>query len=196
MPWYCIEAILGLDFVNAHNGIIDCDSKRLTFPSRNLSVPLQMQSCPLQQNPIGLIVKEKIVIPAASEVEFMVDLATPVAKGTWVVASNTSARHGVMVAHAVVCPNAKPVPVRVVNPREEIVVLKKGTEIAHMELLEQDPVIEISTVAEKFNISQEDQASYGKWYQGLGMMLIRMKKKNFFRCCWNLQMFSHSAPRT
>eukprot|EP00731_Ephydatia_muelleri_P014897 Em0008g617a len=155
-----VEAILGLDFVNAHNGIIDCGSKRLTFPSRNISVPLQMQSssCPLQQNPIGLIVKEKIVIPAASEVELMVDLATPVAKGTWVVAGNTSARHGVMVAHAVVCPNAKPVPVRVVNPREEIVVLKKGTEIAHMELLEQDPVIEISTVAEKFNISREDQS--------------------------------------
>eukprot|EP00731_Ephydatia_muelleri_P005415 Em0002g1591a len=40
--------------------------KRLTFPSRNISVPLQMQSCPLQQNPIGLIVKEKIVIPAAN----------------------------------------------------------------------------------------------------------------------------------
>ena len=42
-----VEAILGLDFVNAHNGIIDCGSKRLTFPSRNISVPLQMQSCPL-----------------------------------------------------------------------------------------------------------------------------------------------------
>eukprot|EP00731_Ephydatia_muelleri_P006688 Em0003g936a len=126
--------------------------------ARNLAVPLQMQSCPLQQNPIELIVKEKIVIPAASEVELMVDLATPVAKGTWVVAGNTSARHGVMVAHAVVCPNAKPVPVRMVNPREEIVVLKKGTEIAHMELQEQDPVIETSTVAEKFNISREDQS--------------------------------------
>ncbi|KAL5468942.1 hypothetical protein EMCRGX_G030102 [Ephydatia muelleri] len=45
-------------------------------------------------------------------IELMVDLATPVAKGTWVVAGNISARHGVIVAHAVVCPNAKPVPVR------------------------------------------------------------------------------------
>eukprot|EP00731_Ephydatia_muelleri_P025204 Em0017g287a len=124
-----------------------------------------MQSCPLQQNPIGLIVKEKIVIPAASEVKLMVDLATPVAKGTWVVAGNNSARHGVMVAHAVVCPNAKPVPVRVVNPREEIVVLKKGTEIAHMELLEQDPVIEISAVAEKFKISREDQSILWEMHQ-------------------------------
>eukprot|EP00731_Ephydatia_muelleri_P003773 Em0001g3773a len=108
-----------------------------------------MQSCPLLQNPIGLIVKEKIVIPAASEVELMVELATPVAKGTWVVAGNTSAQHGVMVAHAVVCPNAKLVPVRMVNPREEIVVLKKGTEIAHMELLEQDPVILKSQLLQK-----------------------------------------------
>ena len=193
-----VEAILGLDFVNAHNGIIDCGSKRLTFPSRNISVPLQMQSCPLQQNPIGLIVKEKIVIPAASEVELMVDLATPVAKGTWVVAGNTSARHGVMVAHAVVCPNAKPVPVRVVNPREEIVVLKKGTEIAHMELLEQDPVIEISTVAEKFNISREDQSLLWEMVSRVGDDVNKDEKEELFslRCCWNLQMFSHSAPRT
>eukprot|EP00731_Ephydatia_muelleri_P021198 Em0013g925a len=150
---------------------VKAQDDKLTVPSlavivENISVPLQMQSCPLQQNPIGLIVKEKIVIPAASEVELMVDLATPVAKGTWVVTGNTSARHGVMVAHAVVCPNAKPVPVRVVNPREEIVVLKKGTEIAHMELLEQDPVIEISTVAEKFNISREDQSLL--WEMNLG----------------------------
>eukprot|EP00731_Ephydatia_muelleri_P039166 Em1164g1a len=175
-----VEAILGLDFVNAHNGIIDCGSKRLTFPSRNISVPLQMQSCPLQQNPIGLIVKEKIVIPAASEVELMVDLATPVAKGTWVVTGNTSARHGVMVAHAVVCPNAKPVPVRVVNPREEIVVLKKGTEIAHMELLEQDPVIEISTVAEKFNISREDQSLLWEMVSRVGDDVNKDEKEELF----------------
>ena len=63
-----------------------------------------------------------------------------------------------------------------------------------MELLEQDSVIEISTVAEKFNISREDQSLL--CIEGcMGMMLIRMKN-NFFRCCWNLQMFSHSAPRT
>ena len=54
-----------------------------------------MQSCPLQ-NSIGLVLKEKIVIPAASEAELMVDLVTPVAKGTWLVAGNASARHGVM----------------------------------------------------------------------------------------------------
>ncbi|KAL5502521.1 hypothetical protein EMCRGX_G009314 [Ephydatia muelleri] len=175
-----VEAILGLDFVNAHNGIIDCGSKRLTFPSRNLSIPLQMQSCPLQQNPIGLIVKEKIVIPAASEVELMVDLATPVVKGTWVVAGNTSARHGVMVAHAVVCPNAKPVPVRVVNPRDKIVVLKKGTEIAHMELLEQDPVIEISTVAEKFKISREDQSILWVMVSRVGDDVYKDEKEELF----------------
>ena len=35
-----VEAILGLDFVDAHNGVIDCGLKRLTFPSRNRSVLL------------------------------------------------------------------------------------------------------------------------------------------------------------
>ena len=110
----------------------------------------------------------------------MVDLATPVAKGTWVVAGNTYARHGVMVAHAVVCPNAKPVPVRVVNPREEIVVLKKGTEIAHMELLEQDPVIEISTVAEKFNISRENQSILWEMVSRVGDDVNKDEKEELF----------------
>ena len=43
-----VEAIIGLDFVKAHNGVIDCG---FTFLSRNLSIPLQStHSCPLQNS--------------------------------------------------------------------------------------------------------------------------------------------------
>ena len=84
------------------------------------------------------------------------------------------------MAHAVVCPNAKPVPVRVVNPREKIVVLKKGTEIAHMELLEQDPVIEISTVAEKFKISREDQSLVWEMVSRVGDDVNKDEKEELF----------------
>ena len=43
------------------------------------------------------------------------------------------------------------------NPRDEMVVLKKGTQIASMELLEQDPVINISTVMKNAGVSLECQ---------------------------------------
>ena len=81
-----------LDFVDAHNGVTDCGLKRLTFPS-----PFKAPTCRVVHcRSIGLVLKEKIVIPAASEAELMVDLATPVAKGTWLVAGNASARHGII----------------------------------------------------------------------------------------------------
>ena len=178
-----VEAILGLDFVDAHNGVIDCGAKTLTFPSRKLSIPLQstqVQSRSLQQQSIGLILKEKVIIPAASEVELMVHLATPVAKGTWLVTGDTSTRHGVMVARALVCPNSKPVPVRVVNPREENVVLKKGTQIAHAELLEQDPVIEISSVSEKLKISQEDKSILWEMVSRVGDQVYMSDKEKLY----------------
>ncbi|KAL5491562.1 hypothetical protein EMCRGX_G016870 [Ephydatia muelleri] len=64
---------------------------------------------------------------------------------------------GVMVASAVVSPNSNEVPVRILNPRDEKVVLKKGTQIASMELLEQDPVMNISTVMKNHGVSLECQ---------------------------------------
>eukprot|EP00731_Ephydatia_muelleri_P035547 Em0135g2a len=65
--------------------------------------------------------------------------------------------NGVMVANAVVSPSSNVVPVRILNPRDEMVVLKKGTQIASMELLEQDPVINISTVMKNAEVSLECQ---------------------------------------
>eukprot|EP00731_Ephydatia_muelleri_P003644 Em0001g3644a len=71
---------------------------------------------------VGLVLKEKTVVPAGSEMEVMYV-----------------------------------VPVRILNPRDEMVVLKKGTQIASMELLEQDPVINISTVMKNAEVSLECQ---------------------------------------
>ena len=56
----------------------------------------------------------------------------------------TATRNGVMVMvhgyNAGVFPSSYVVLVRVLNPRDDVVVLTKGTQIASMELLEQDPV--------------------------------------------------------
>eukprot|EP00731_Ephydatia_muelleri_P011946 Em0006g840a len=89
--------------------------------------------------------------------EVMVKIAGPVTNGTWVVGHKSATCNGVMVANAVVSPSSNVVPVRILNPRDEMVVLKKGTQIASMELLEQDPVINISTVMKNAEVSLECQ---------------------------------------
>ena len=64
-----------------------------------------------------------------------------------------------MVASAVVSPNSNEVYqcYSILNPRDEKVVLKKGTQIASMELLEQDPVMNISTVMKNHGVFLELQ---------------------------------------
>ena len=85
-------------------------------------------------------------------------------RGAWILEGEISGRHGVMVAHALVCPNNQSVPtcIRVLNPREQPVVLKKGELIARMELVEQEPsginVVNVSTHPE---LSPEDKESHG-----------------------------------
>ena len=87
--------------------------------------------------------------------EAMVKIAGPVTNGTWFVGHKSATCNGVMVANAVVSPSSNVVQVRILNPRDEMVVLKKGTQIASMELLEQDPVIKISTVMKNAEVSLE-----------------------------------------
>ena len=153
-----IEAILGLDFLEANSCVIDCGQKVLTFPSQKLSIPFLSKTTTEQGvATVGLVLKEKIVVPAGSEMEVMVKIAGPVTNSTWVVGHKSATCNGVMVANAVVSPSSNVVPVRILNPRDEMVVLKKGTQIASMELLEQDPVINISTVMKNAEVSLECQ---------------------------------------
>eukprot|EP00731_Ephydatia_muelleri_P038701 Em0868g1a len=153
-----IEAILGLDFLEANSCVIDCGQKVLTFPSQKLSIPFLSKTTAEQGvATVGLVLKEKTVVPAGSEMEVMVKIAGPVTNGTWFVGHKSATCNGVMVANAVVSPSSNVVPVRILNPRDEMVVLKKGTQIASMELLEQDPVINISTVMKNAEVSLECQ---------------------------------------
>ncbi|KAL5517635.1 hypothetical protein EMCRGX_G003217 [Ephydatia muelleri] len=152
------KAILGLDFLEANSCVIDCGQKVLTFPSQKLSIPFLSKTTTEQGvATVGLVLKEKTVVPAGSEMEVMVKIAGPVTNGTWFVGHKSATCNGVMVANAVVSPSSNEVPVRILNPRDEMVVLKKGTQIASMEFLEQDPVINISTVMKNAEVSLECQ---------------------------------------
>ena len=93
-----VDAILGLDFLGANSSVIDCGRRVLTFPSGEMS-------CSLTDVPvkiIGLVTSTMITIPAASEMEIMIQPKSPVGNGTWIVEGDYVGRHGVMVANAIV----------------------------------------------------------------------------------------------
>ena len=102
-----IEAILGLDFLEANSCVIDCGQKVLTFPSQKLSIPFLSKTTTEQGvATVGLVLKEKTVVPAGSEMEVMVKIAGPVTNGTWFVGHKSATCNGVMVANAVVSPSS------------------------------------------------------------------------------------------
>ena len=161
------EAILGLDFVEEHKCLIDCSRKLLAFPRDGPSVQIQCRpsshTAAALGETVGLLTAEKIVVPPGSEMELMVKQTSEATGGTWFVESDVSSRLGVIVARGLVCPNRNGlVPVRVLNPRDEEVVLIKGVHLAKMELIDDDCTVNVSAISKKSNLSQEDQSTLWK----------------------------------
>ena len=144
-----VEAILGLDFLETFKCMIDSGDRKISFPNEKLVLPLLDVNQKVSKT-VGLFLQRKLTIPAESEVEVMVDIASggvgdnPVV-GTWLVERGQTGRCDVLVARAVVCPTGSTVPLRVFNPHKEAVRLWKGLEIAQMEPLDKDPPISSDT---------------------------------------------------
>ncbi|KAL5480079.1 hypothetical protein EMCRGX_G023701 [Ephydatia muelleri] len=144
-----VEAILGLDFLETFKCMIDSGDRKISFPNEKLVLPLLDVNQKVSKT-VGLFLQRKLTIPAESEVEVMVDIASggvgdnPVV-GTWLVERGQTGRCDVLVARAVVCPTGSTVPLRVFNPHKEAVRLWKGLEIAQMEPLDKDSPISSDT---------------------------------------------------
>ena len=93
---------------------------------------------------VGLATIQKILVSPESEMELMVKAAGSVTEGVWMVENNSASFHGVIVARAVACPKDGLIPIRVINPRHCSLSLKKGVELAKMEIIEQDCISTVS----------------------------------------------------
>ena len=146
------EAILGLglDFVDKHKCLIDCNMKTLTFPDDSSS---------LLGETIGLVTMEKVVVPPSSEVELMVKQICA-SGGTWLVESEASSHLGVMAARRLVCPDKMGWflwgYLILVMSR---LVLKKGVKLAKMESIEENCTLRVSAIGMKPKMSQKDQST-------------------------------------
>ena len=111
-------------------------------------------------------------------------------KGTWIVEGNRAGRYGVMVARSVVCPTSQAVPVRLLNPREESVVVRKGVQIARMEQLDDmcvGNVLPAPRHPQKH--PPRTRTCYGIWFARLAIMSLPLRKKNCIICCWSTVMY-------
>ena len=92
----------------------------------------------------GLVTMQKILVLPESEMELMDKAAGSVMEGVWMVENNSASFHGVIIARAVACPKDGLIPIRVINPRHCSLPLKKGVELAEMEIIEQDCISTVS----------------------------------------------------
>eukprot|EP00731_Ephydatia_muelleri_P032451 Em0023g958a len=156
-----VDAILGLDFLQQHNCVIDVGKKLLKFPSVDLSVGLQ---------------------DAVSEMEIIVKPLCNVGSGIWMIENNPTVSCGVMVARAVMCSNKETFPIHVLNPRDSSIVLQKGVELAKMELIEQD-LVQLNAASVGKSSGKEssvDQAELWNLVLGAGDQLNQNEKEMLF----------------
>ncbi|KAL5486484.1 hypothetical protein EMCRGX_G018971 [Ephydatia muelleri] len=178
-----VDAILGLDFLQQHNCVIDVGKKLLKFPSVDLSVGLQDAGrCKQVTQFVGVVTMHEITVPAVSEMEIIVKPLCNVGSGIWMIENNPTVSCGVMVARAVMCSNKETFPIRVLNPRDSSIVLQKGVELAKMELIEQD-LVQLNAASVGKSSGKEssvDQAELWNLVLGAGDQLNQNEKEMLF----------------
>ena len=88
-------------------------------------------------------------VPRSSELETMVKVPAAARGRTWIVERNTEERVAGIVARAVVSPKDRNTPIRLCNPGDKRITIKKGTTIAMMEPLENDSQVVASLEEQK-----------------------------------------------
>lgn len=129
----------------------------------DIALPLgSSKECP-QIALIAVVANETLCIPPLCEMEIMVRVPAVAEAQTWVVESCPSGECAtVVVARVIVTPDEENIPVRILNPRDEPVSLKKGQKIARME-----PLLEDFSVAAAIQEEAEVKNNYQEIVQEL-----------------------------
>ena len=140
------EAILGKDFLKDNTCIIDVSRETLLFENRGITLSLNSPPGSRQVARVSVVLCDALEVPPRSEMEVMGSIPEAATTGTWMLEGESNA---VLVARAVVSPNERKVPLRILNVRDEPIKVKKGTKIAGMEAVPQEGVSSIIVSAER-----------------------------------------------
>ena len=138
-----VDAILGLDFLEANHCTLNIGKRLLEIPSCESAVPVNDHLCCSKPISVYAILTDTQLVPAYSEIETMATVPKTCI-GKPCVLEATRNKTAVMTARALVIPTAETIPVRLLNPYSEPTTVYKGSKIATLE--EVDPITPISAV--------------------------------------------------
>ena len=96
-------AILGLNFLETNQCVIDTSSKTLRLGGQNLSVQLQsVKSGGVLTSSVSVVMPESVLIPPYSEIEVMTEPEVPLHGETWLIEDRLAERSQLVVANALV----------------------------------------------------------------------------------------------
>ena len=135
-------AIIGRDFLQRNKCVIDLEQNALKFKQHGITLLLNTESGSQQIARIAVTLDHSLDIPSSSELETMVKVPAAARGKTWIVEPNPEEKITGIVARAVVSPKDGRTPIRLINPGDERITIKKGTTIAMMEPLEgNNPIV-------------------------------------------------------
>ena len=136
------DAIIGLDFLEKHEAVINLGQGVLHLKGRAIPLLKTSPNCVLNANStsINLRINETIELPAMSGIDIIVHVpAFNTRKQDWLVEA-TQQETSFIVANAVVTPwefeNTLNIPVRLVNPSPVPVTIRKNTNVAQLNQLD------------------------------------------------------------
>ena len=125
------EAILGLDFLQMNQAIIDLERQQISFQSSKEVIPLGARSPKLKGTGTVCAI-ETITLPPCSEREVMGQVKDMPDGEVWLLEETTNSQQPVPVARALVS-RAELVPVRLLNYRPETVTIYQFQKLAVVE---------------------------------------------------------------
>ncbi len=133
------NAILGLDFLEANNCTLEMADRKLTFPERGVAVSLCDSSPDPDIIQARVTVGETLTIPPFSMLETMARINGKVRGQTWLLQECSTKQLPVKIANGLVGSTCDQVPVRLLNPSPDSRVVYKGTKIATVEGIDDEP---------------------------------------------------------
>ena len=158
------EAIVGLDFLEYHQSVIDTKQHTLDLKGLVCPIPLHKREMMVPSTKIiSVTLENDLYIPGSSQLEVVAKLTGGTSTQTMLMeGQNVSHRPSVLVATAVVHPNTENthpvVPVRLLNLAPDGVTIYKGTKLGEASMIDESDSVLVSEVQEDFygNFNQED----------------------------------------
>ena len=155
------DVILGRDFLKTHQCTVDLskDKDVLHFKERGVVVALGDSVDEPETCSVNVVLEATLQVPPHSEIETTGRVPQAASNQTWIVENNRQDRSACMVARAVVRPDGVGVPIRLLNLRDEMITIPKGTKIAEMERIPDDAIITVASTQESVSETTSDHRS-------------------------------------